>query len=234
MTRWGMVIDLDRCTACQACVVACQVENNVPPPSREEAESGRALSWMRLVPFNEGGEHGNRPAVRMMPLPCMHCEHPPCIKVCPANATRIDHEGLVGQIYPRCIGCRYCTTACPYTVRQFNWNKPKWPSPMEQGLSPDVSVRPRGVVEKCSFCHHRLQLAKDKARAEERPLREGDYVPACVESCPAEAMYFGDLDDPRSTVARLTESPRAFRLLEELGTGPKVIYLSKGERSGEV
>ena len=233
MTRWGMVIDLDRCTACQACVVACQVENNVPPPTRQDAEAGRALSWIRLVSFADG-EHGTRPGLHMTPLLCMHCEHPPCIKVCPAKATRQDHEGLVGQIYPRCIGCRYCTTACPYTVRQFNWTKPQWPEPMQNGLSPDVSVRPRGVVEKCSFCHHRLQLAKDKARAEDRPLREGDYLPACVESCPAEAMFFGDLDDPRSIVARLTESPRAFRLLEELGTGPKVIYLSKGERSGEV
>jgi Fe-S-cluster-containing dehydrogenase component len=233
MTRWAMVIDLDRCTACQACVVACQVENNVPPPTRDDAERGRALSWIRLVPFSEG-EHGTRPGLRLVPLLCMHCEHPPCIKVCPVKATRQDHEGLVGQAYARCIGCRYCTTACPYTVRQFNWDKPQWPKPMETGLSPDVSVRPRGVVEKCSFCHHRLQRAKDQARADERPLRDGDYVPACVESCPAEAMFFGDLDDPRSIVARLTDSPRAFRLLEELGTAPKVIYLSKGERSGEV
>src|SRR5512140_2398868 len=227
MTRWGMVIDLDRCTACQACVVACQVENNVPPADHTDAERGRAISWMRLAPF-EDGEHGTRPGLRLVPLPCMHCDKPPCMKVCPAKATRIDHEGLVGQVYPRCIGCRYCTTACPYTVRQFNWKLPDWPKPMEQGLSPDVSVRPRGVVEKCSFCHHRLQQARDKAQMEGRLLREGDYTPACVESCPAEAMFFGDLDDPRSTVARMSEGPRAFRLLEELGTRPKVIYLSKG------
>ncbi len=233
MTRWGMVIDLDRCTACQACVVACRTENNIPPAGPEETKEGHCISWIRLVPFHDG-EHGTRPGLSLIPTPCMHCDHPPCIKVCPVKATRIDHEGLVGQVYARCIGCRYCTTACPYTVRQFNWRKPEFPDPMQEGLSPDVSVRPRGVVEKCSFCHHRLQRARDKAAMEGRPLREGDYMPACVESCPAEAMFFGDLDDPSSTVARLAQSPRAFRLLEELGTKPKVVYLSKGESGGEL
>ena len=233
MTRWAMVIDLDRCTACQACVVACQVENNIPPADQSDSARGRGISWIRLAPFYEG-EHGTRPELRLVPLPCMHCEHPPCTRVCPVKATKIDHEGIVGQNYARCIGCRYCTTACPYTVRRFNWKLPEWPAPMEEGLSPDVSVRPRGVVEKCIFCHHRLQVARDKARMEGRPLRDGDYLPACVESCPAEAMFFGDLDDPRSIVARLAAGPRAFRLLEELGTKPKVIYLSKGESGGDV
>ena len=233
MARWGMAIDLDRCTACQACVVACQVENNVSPAGAEQWEAGRAISWLRLVPFQDG-EHGTRPDLRLMPLPCMHCQRPPCTKVCPVKATQIDHEGLVAQVYPRCIGCRYCTTACPYTVRHFNWTRPQWPRPMEQALSPDVSVRPKGVVEKCTFCHHRLQRAKDKARMTGSALREGDYVPACVESCPAEAMVFGDLDDPASAVTRLSQSPRAFRLLEDLGTEPKVIYLSKGESGGKV
>jgi Fe-S-cluster-containing hydrogenase components 1 len=228
-----MAIDLDRCTACQACVVACQVENNVSPAGAEQWEEGRAISWLRLVPFQDG-EHGTRPGLRLMPLPCMHCQRPPCTKVCPVKATLIDREGLVAQVYPRCIGCRYCTTACPYTVRHFNWTRPQWPRPMEQALSPDVSVRPKGVVEKCTFCHHRLQRAKDKARMEGGALREGDYVPACVETCPAEAMVFGDLDDPASAVTRLSQSPRAFRLLEDLGTEPKVIYLSKGESGGKV
>lgn len=233
MTRWGMVIDLDRCTACQACVVACQAENNIPPADHDDSDRGRGIAWIRLAQFREG-EHGTRPGLRLVPIPCMHCERPPCMKVCPARATRIDKEGIVGQVYARCIGCRYCTTACPYTVRRFNWKLPEWPDPMQEGLSPDVSVRPRGVVEKCSFCHHRLQIARDKARMEGRELRDGDYMPACVQSCPAEAMAFGDLDDSKSIVARLAAGPRAFRLLDELGTKPKVIYLSKGESGADV
>jgi molybdopterin-containing oxidoreductase family iron-sulfur binding subunit len=228
-----MVIDLDRCTACQACAVACQVENNVAPAGEAQWNRGRAISWLRLVP-SDVGEHATHAELRLIPLPCMHCQKPPCIKVCPVKATQIDHEGLVAQVYPRCIGCRYCTTACPYTVRHFNWTRPEWPKPMEQALSPDVSIRPKGVVEKCTFCHHRLQRARDLARSEGRELREGDYVPACVETCPAEAMVFGDLEDPGSAVSRLTRSPRAFRLLEELGTEPKVTYLSKGESGGKV
>jgi molybdopterin-containing oxidoreductase family iron-sulfur binding subunit len=233
MARWGMVIDLDRCTACQACVVACQVENNVPPTGADQAERGRSISWMRLARHGEA-EHGTRTRMHLMPVPCMHCDNPPCTKVCPVKATQIGNEGLVGQIFSRCIGCRYCTTACPYTVREFNWKQPAFPAPMEEGLSPDVSIRPKGVVEKCTFCHHRLQIARDRAALEGRPLAEGDYMPACVESCPAGAMTFGDLEDPNSEVSRLKQSQRAYRLLEELGTEPKVTYLSKGEWGGQV
>ncbi len=234
MARWAMVIDLDRCTACQACVVACQVENNVAPAGAEDSEKGRAISWLRLVPFLDEEEHGSRPPLQLTPLPCMQCDHPPCTTVCPVQATSIGEEGLVAQVYARCIGCRYCTTACPYTVREFNWKTPEWPEPMETSLSPDVSIRPVGVVEKCSFCNHRLLRARDVARAESRELVEGEYLPACVQSCPAGAMFFGDLDDPRSEVSRLARSPRASKLLEELGTEPKVIYLGKGEWGGEV
>lgn len=233
MAQWAMVIDLDRCTGCQACVVACQVENNVPATGPREAEKGRAISWLRVAASSHG-EHGTRPALNLSPVPCMHCANPPCATVCPVQATQIDGEGLVAQVYPRCIGCRYCTTACPYTVRQFNWTRPVWPKPMEKGLSPDVSIRPKGVVEKCTFCHHRLQRAQDLARLEGRRLRDGDYVPACVETCPTGALSFGDLENPHSEVVSLRESPRAFRLLEELGTEPKVTYLSKGEWGGEI
>jgi molybdopterin-containing oxidoreductase family iron-sulfur binding subunit len=138
-----------------------------------------------------------------------------------------DADGLVGQIYPRCIGCRYCANACPYTVKFFNWRAPRYPESTVPGLNPDVSVRPAGVVEKCTFCHHRLQKAREQARAEDRVLREGDYVPACAESCPTGAIVFGDLDTPTHEVARLSKSPRSFRLLEGLGTEPKVYYLSE-------
>ena len=227
MARWAMVIDLNRCTACQACVVACQAENNLPVPRAGEARGGRSFTWMELTPFVEG--HYPRVAMRLLPRPCMHCDKPPCVKVCPVGATYRSEEGIVGQIFARCIGCRYCTTACPYTVRYFNWYEPEWPEPMEKGLNPDVSTRPKGVVEKCTFCHHRLIMAKDRAAYEGRQLRPGEYVPACVEACPADAMKFGDLDDPASEVSELSHSRRAFHLLEDLGTEPKVIYLREKE-----
>ena len=225
-----MVIDLDKCTACQACVVACKAENNIPFSSPQEADKSRIISWMTILPMTEG-EYPNL-RVRFVPRPCMHCEHPPCVKVCPVGATYKNNEGLIAQVYTQCIGCRYCTNNCPYTVKYFNWFKPEWPKEMEKYLNPDVSIRTKGVVEKCTFCHHRLQKAKEKARAENRPLAQGDYVPACVQTCPTEAMSFGDLDDPKSTVAQLTRSPRVFRLLEELGTEPKVYYLAEGEWHG--
>jgi molybdopterin-containing oxidoreductase family iron-sulfur binding subunit len=158
----------------------------------------------------------------------MHCDHPPCTKVCPVGATTIGEDGIVAQIYARCIGCRYCTTACPYTLRYFNWDPPSWPEGLGEALNPDVSLRPKGVVEKCTFCHHRLQKARDRARAEDRDLAPGEYVPACAEACPTQAIAFGDLNDPHSEVARLARSPRSFRLLEDLGTEPKVYYLREG------
>jgi len=230
MPRWGMVIDLAKCTACQACVVACQTENNVPCVSPGEAARGRIISWISLLPQLEG--EYPRLSMRPTPVPCVHCDNPPCIRVCPVRATALNPEGIVRQIFPRCIGCRYCTNACPYTRRMFNWYKPEFPGEFAEALNPDVSVRPKGVVEKCTLCHHRLQKARDQARAQNRETAEGEYVPACVEICPAGAMYFGDLDDPNSTVATLARGRRAFRLLEELGTNPKVIYLAQGEWSG--
>lgn len=230
MPRWGMVIDLDKCTACQACVVACKAENNIPFSSPKEAGRRRIISWMTVLPMMKG-EYPNLRA-RFIPRPCMHCDNPPCVKVCPVGATYKNKEGLIAQVYTRCIGCRYCTNNCPYTVKYFNWFKPEWPKEMENYLNPDVSIRSKGVVEKCTFCHHRLQKAREKARAENRELKEGDYTPACAQTCPTEAIYFGDLDDPKSKVAQLARSPRAFRLLEELGTEPKVYYLSEGEWHG--
>lgn len=227
MPRWGMVIDLSKCTGCGECAVACKIENNVPVVGPHESEKGRTMLWMDLITTYEG--EYPRVKVRYLPRPCLHCDNPPCTKVCPVRATYRNEEGIVTQIFPQCIGCRYCMAACPYTVKSFNWYPPTWSSSMSEALNPDVSVRPAGVVEKCTFCVHRLQHAKEKAAAEDRELREEDYVPACGESCPTQAITFGDLDDPESTVARLSKSPRAFRLLEDLGTKPKVFYLTETE-----
>ena len=223
-----MVIDLAKCTGCQACEVACKMENNIPISQPDQVRMGRSIAWMKVLVREEG----TFPEVkaRVIPRPCMHCDNPPCVKVCPVRATfRSDDTGIIGQIYARCIGCRYCANACPYSVKYFNWYEPRWPEELRHHLNPDVSVRPKGVIEKCTFCHHRLQKARERARAEGRPLREVDYQPACVESCPTRAITFGDLDNPNHEVHELSLDPRATRLMEELGTEPKVIYLSEIE-----
>lgn len=221
--KWGMMIDLDRCTACGACLVACAVENNVPLGSKELSEEGRVIRWLNLMSFTEGEYPYTRQ--RLMPIPCQQCDQPPCTAVCPVSATYKNPEGIVAQIYPRCIGCRYCVNACPYTCKFFNWWDPDFPIEIQQGLNPDVPIRPQGVTEKCNFCHHRLMRAKEQAAVEERDLKPGDYVPACAEACPAQAITFGDLNDPKSQMSALARSPRLFRLLEELGTEPKVLYM---------
>jgi len=224
MARWGLVIDLDRCTGCQACVIACKHENNVPFSTPTAAAANRLPTWIQLVAAELSGRRST-PLLLM----CQHCDEAPCTDVCPTRATYQTPEGIVAQIYERCIGCRYCMNACPYGVKVFNWTAPEWPDSMIPMANPEVSRRAKGVVEKCTFCHHRLIQANERARAEDRNLAPGDYVPACVETCPAAAMAFGDLDDPQSHVTALAGSPRAFRLLEELGTRPKVIYLRQRE-----
>ena len=227
--RWGMVIDLDRCTGCQACAVACRMENNVPAAGPTNTEKGRSIFWMNLLTMGEG----TYPELRRqyLPVPCNHCEDPPCIKVCPVGATTKSEEGIIQQIPDRCIGCRLCEVSCPYTRRYFNWSEPSWPDAGREYLNPDVSPRPVGVVEKCLFCHHRIRAAREKARAEGKSLTDADVrkLPACAQSCPADAIVFGDLNEPTSDVRRLSESPRAFRLLEELGTHPKVFYLREAK-----
>ena len=242
MTRWAMVIDLDKCVACQGCSLACRFENNTPAVKPEEAIRGRAIRWNDVFPMpfkgNEETEKKTDEKLHYLPRPCMHCENPPCIKVCPVQATYKDEEGLVHQNYSRCIGCRFCTVACPYGVRYFNWHAPEWEDSMALYRNPDrvegsgslegPAVRPKGVVEKCTFCVHRLHKARLRAEAEGRSFRADEYVPACVQTCTGKARYFGDLDDPESTVSNMAKDTRAFRLMEEVGTYPKVIYLAEG------
>lgn len=242
MTSWAMVIDLDKCVACQGCSIACRQENNTVAVAPEDAQMGRSQRWNDVFPYpiNNAEAAGEYPNVtsRYMTRPCMHCDNAPCAKVCPVQATYRDDEGIMRQDYNRCIGCRFCTVACPYGVRNFNWETPAWSPEMARSINPDsVShdgslegppVRPQGVVEKCTFCIHRLEKAREKARNEERPFRAEDYVPACVQTCTARARFFGDLDDPDSTVSLQAASSRAFKLLEEVGTHPKVIYLREG------
>jgi len=223
MPRWGMAIDLARCSGCGSCAIACKVENNVPLSEPEDAKTKRFFAWLEVIAIEPEEEHSEH--TRFIPRPCMQCDHPPCVVVCPVQATVLGDEGIVSQIYDRCIGCRYCTNNCPYTAKYFNWHTPEWPDEMKAGLNPDVSIRPKGVVEKCTFCYHRLQRVSDQAKAEGRPIQQGEYNPACAEVCPTAAIHFGDLEDPDSHVSRLAASPRAFRELEDLGTEPKVYYL---------
>jgi menaquinone reductase, iron-sulfur cluster-binding subunit len=220
--RYGMVIDLDRCDGCGACVVACAVENNVPPAS-EKANERNGITWMRVHRVQEPGEA----RAAFVPMMCQQCgTKTPCAVVCPQNAVEVDpSSGIVAQVPVRCLGCRYCMAACPYHARFFNWWDPDWPGRLAETLNPDVSTRTRGVVEKCSFCSHRLQEARQRRAAEggddAAPV---EYAPACVEACPSGAITFGNLDDPDSEVARLAQAPSSFRLLERLGTGAKVYY----------
>jgi Fe-S-cluster-containing dehydrogenase component len=223
--RWGMVIDLDRCTGCEACVVACHAENNIPTVGDAQAAEGRAMHWIRVERKWEGEFPNVR--VRFRPVPCQQCDAAPCEPVCPTYASYHNSEGLNSQVYNRCIGTRYCANACPYTGRYFNWFNPRWDKPLHLQLNPDVSLREAGVMEKCTFCFQRILAAEYQARTEKRELREGEFSPACVQSCPTGAMVFGDLDDPNSEVSRLSRLDRGAKLLPEVGTFPKVTYLSR-------
>jgi molybdopterin-containing oxidoreductase family iron-sulfur binding subunit len=204
------------------------MENNIPNVGAEAAQAGRAMDWMQIITEY----HGEYPDIRVthIPRPCFQCDNPPCTKVCPVHATYLNEDGLVGQVYYRCIGCRFCMAACPYSAKTFNYHEPEVPEAYEITLNPDVTRRMKGVVEKCSFCHHRLAVAKDIARYENRELREEDYQPACADSCPTDAITFGDLENQDHKVSELKHSSRAFRLEEELGTEPKVYYLKKEDK----
>jgi len=233
--KFGMVIDLDKCTGCGACMVACMAENNVPF-KEDESKKLDSITWLRVYKLTNGKPFPDAD-ICYLPRPCQHCGgkgehgHSPCVSVCPATATDYSKEtGIVSQIYTRCFGCRYCMAACPYHARYFNWWDPVWPDGMEKYLSPNVSVRMRGIVEKCSFCFHRYQLAKDKAYFEgRREIEENEYQTACTQACPAGAIAFGDLNNPKHAVHELKKNSNAFRLLERLQTNPKVYYISGRE-----
>jgi molybdopterin-containing oxidoreductase family iron-sulfur binding subunit len=212
-----MAIDLDRCTGCQACVAACHAENNLPVSNPEQAALGRAVHWIRVDRYYEGEFPNIR--VKHRPVLCQQCDDAPCEPVCPVYATYKNPEGLNVQVYNRCVGTRYCANNCPYSVRFFNWFDPEWPEPLQLQHNPDVSIRESGVMEKCTFCIQRIRRAEGEGT--------NNLQPACVQSCPAEAMVFGDLNDPESKVAQLAENGRATQFLEELGTKPKVFYLER-------
>ena len=225
MTRWGMAIDLDRCTGCGECIAACHQENNLAAVGPEQSGRDRGFHWLRLV--REVSGSGTDVKVRFLPQPCVQCDDPPCVRVCPVHATYLSDEGIVAQIYARCIGCRYCMAACPYNAKVFNWLEPEWPGDLSKKANPDVSQRSKGVVEKCTFCHHRVIRAREEAAMQGREIQDGEVTTACAESCPAKAIVFGNLDDPKSRLSRTVESPRIFRLQEDLGTRPKVYYLAE-------
>ncbi len=228
--RWGMAIDLNSCNGCNACVAACYAENNVPVLGADRMVRGRTMSWLRIERFVEerpAANEGGPVDTRFLPMLCQHCDHAPCESVCPVYATYHTEEGLNAQIYNRCVGTRYCSNNCPYKVRRFNWWDPEVPEPLNLQLNPDVTVRSAGVMEKCTFCVQRIQEGKDRARDDDRPVRDGDVVPACAQTCPAQAIVFGDLNDPDSRVSQLSASDRGYHALGVLNTRPAVTYLKK-------
>ena len=234
--RWGLAIDLDRCNGCGACVAACYVENNIPIVGAEEVAKGRDMSWLTIQSFiKEGnGQEGNDSAeVSFLPLGCQQCEKAPCETVCPTFATYHTKEGLNAQVYSRCVGTRYCENNCPYHVRRFNFFDAKHGPRDSLGLNPEVTVRGRGVTEKCTFCVQRIRGGEEQAKIEGRPVRDGEIVSACAATCPAQAIVFGDLKDPTSRVSRMAEDQRAYRLLEELNTKPGVVYLARRREKKE-
>ena len=222
--RWAMVIDLAACTGCSACVIGCQAENNVPVVGKDEVRRKRAMHWMRIDRYYS--ETAGAVEVAHQPMLCQQCDHAPCETVCPVLATVHSEEGLNQQIYNRCIGTRFCANNCPYKVRRFNWfDYPRQDPFANLVLNPDVTVRSRGIMEKCTFCVQRIQDGKAEARRKGEPLQDGEIQTACQQSCPTQAIVFGDINDPKSRVAQLAKSGRHYRVLEEINVRPSVGYL---------
>ncbi|MGD9080436.1 MAG: 4Fe-4S dicluster domain-containing protein, partial [Desulfobacterales bacterium] len=222
--RWAMVVDLDRCIGCGACSAACYAENNVGIVGEERVLEGREMTWLSIERFQDPHQKSK---VIFLPMLCMHCDNAPCESVCPVYAPHHSKEGINNQIYNRCIGTRYCVQNCPYKVRRFNWFDWEWPEPMNVQLNPDVTVRSKGVMEKCSFCIQRIKVAHSNAKNEKRMIRDGEVIPACVQTCPTDALVFGSLMDKQSRVRQMVDDPRAYQAMGYLNTKPAVIYLKK-------
>jgi molybdopterin-containing oxidoreductase family iron-sulfur binding subunit len=222
--RWGMGVDLDKCIGCGACAVACYAENNLGVVRLERMIEGREMSWLRVERYLDPL---NQQKTIFLPLLCQHCDNAPCESVCPVYAPHHSKEGLNNQIYNRCIGTRFCSQNCPYKVRRFNWFDWKWPTPLNLQLNPNVTVRSKGVMEKCSFCIQRIKEARGIAKDENRMIRDGEVTPACVQTCPTGVFTFGNLMDKESRVRKLVDDRRAYQVLGYLNTKPAVIYLKK-------
>lgn len=224
--QWAMMIDLNKCTGCSGCVISCNAENNVPVVGREEVHNRREMHWLRLDRYYKGDDAN--PEVVHQPMMCVHCDNAPCETVCPVLATVQSSDGLNQQVYNRCVGTRYCANNCPYKVRRFNWFDYAHDDKLENMvLNPDIVVRSRGVMEKCTMCVQRIQESKLQAKKEGRALKDGDIKLACQQSCPADAIVFGDINDPDSEISKKLKDPRYYRVLEELGVLPRVGFLTK-------
>jgi len=223
--KWGMVIDQSLCIGCQACVTACVMENNISFVGESDAGYGRSMQWIQIQRFWEG----IYPDVRMtpfQPVMCQQCGHAPCEPVCPVYASvHSMNEQINLQVYNRCVGTRYCANNCPYQMRVFNWRDFQRPDPLSNQLNPNVTVRRRGVMEKCTFCVQRIKRAEDQARSENRELADGEFQTACAQVCPTNAIVFGRLDDPESRVSILARNGQPVQMLDYLGTLPSVTYL---------